>query len=58
MFVFQKVQGVAILELTVLGCSQTYLKFKTLKVRNNSGGSGHGVGIWCSGDRREMREAE
>lgn len=29
-----------------------------LKVRSNSGESGHGVGIWCSGESREMREAE
>lgn len=58
LFVFQEVQGVVILELTVLGCSQAYLKLKTLKVRSNSGGSGRGVGIWCSGDSREMREAE
>lgn len=58
LFAFQEVQGVFILELTVLGCSQAYLKLKTLKVRSNSGGSGRGVGIWCSGDSREMREAE
>lgn len=44
-FVFQKVQGVVMLGLTVLGCSQAYLKLRTLKVRSNSGGSGCGVGI-------------